>query len=322
MQWIIHIGTQKTGSKAIQKYLLSNNIKKNNHKIIFPLSGRENLWHNPIFNEIQFGKSQLLENAVHEAEAHSADFGIISSESLYTLNLNQIKLIFNTLGPSKIVLFIRRQDQLINSLYNQYIKAHKVNFEYIKNFEKSILKYNRKFDHMATVTRWAKIFGKENITPIIYNKKNCSIKLFFENIGIKNIFTKEKLKTLNPNPALDIEGIKILRLVKQLNINDSDIPSLVNSANLLLKNNFVDTYSLGDQYLLSLQQRKIIFNNYIDSNSELHRTFFKDKKTLFEDIDFNEVMYTDNRIDCDLVYSIFKYSGVPFPSVRFKELGY
>lgn len=165
MKWLIHIGTQKTGSKAIQKFLVNeiSRIKKN--KVCYPKCGRENLWHLPINQELTSGKANLLISAMEEAQQSGAKIGIISSESLYRLKEDKIKIIHSVLGAAKIVLFIRRQDQLVNSLHNQLIKAHRIDHEQITQFEAAMMRYNPHFDHWKTLQKWGGDFWAKQHDP-------------------------------------------------------------------------------------------------------------------------------------------------------------
>lgn len=214
MNWVLHIGTQKTGSKAIQRFLANHLSLVSKHNICFPVSGRDGIWHQPIYHELLVGETQKLEMAVNEGAASSVDIGLLSCEALYLLTSPQIEILFRILGRAKIVLFVRRQDQLVNSMYNQLIKAHRVNFEYIKNFESRIESYNSDFDHMPTVQRWGDVFGFDHIIPIIYDKNTSSIEKFFFHIGINDIAVENGEQSDNPNPALNFEALKILRLIK------------------------------------------------------------------------------------------------------------
>lgn len=310
MNWILHIGTQKTGSKAIQKFLVDNSKFLFEKNILFPVAGREGVWHKPIYNELILGMSQKLSMAIQEGVKSNADLGVISYEKLYELTVPQIELLYNVLGPAKVVLYIRRQDQLINSILNQLIKAHRVNYEYICNFESKLLEYNLNFDHMATIKRWSGIFGSDNVMPIIYNKKTSSIETFFSRLGVKDVVNSEAYLRNNPNPALDLAALEILKIVKKLNKKDEDLPHLVTTAHRVLRNSFIDTYIFGDLNSLSEFQKKAILEKYRSSNSELKEKYFPNMESIFIEPDFCEAKTSNNSINMDTVYTIFHEAGI------------
>ena len=310
MDWVLHIGTQKTGSKAIQRYLVDGNLSTLERSVLFPESGREGLWHQPIYDELLAGNSKMLQMASQEGEASCADVGVISCEAMYLFTSSQIELLFRTLGRAKVVIFIRRQDQLVNSMYNQLIKAHRVNFEYIKNYESQLLNYNPDFDHMSTIERWGKVFGFDNIIPIIYDKNTNAVHEFLLNIEINNVSDAKSSLSSNPNPALDASALTILRAVKQLNDKDEDLPPLVGAAHQVLRYHFVDTYSQGDQYLLTLAQRSIIYEFYRESNSAINDRYFSGRECLFPELESSEMMISTENVDMDVVRMIYREAGM------------
>lgn len=306
MKWVVHIGTEKTGSKAIQKFLLCHSADSLNPKLCFPKSGREGLWHEPIYEELIAGKNAMLKMAAEEATKSSAELNVISYEGLNVLSVPQIISIQKVIGPATIVLFIRRQDQFVNSYYNQLIKAHRVDIDYIEKFEESINDYNIDYDHMQTIRRWAEVFGEKNIIPIIYNKQISSVKQFLNHIGISEDFNDCENGDNNPNPALNLEAMKILKYVKKINRHTQvQLPQLVNAAHKILRESFVDTYRIGDQYLLPFYQRNLIFSHYKESNEEVRRCFFPDMPYLFPPLTQCEIDHEIVHVNKGIIQRIF-----------------
>lgn len=66
MDWIVHIGAQKTGSKAIQEFLGHEPHRIAGRTFCFPSSGRVGTWHRPIHEELANGQSDLLQAAIQE----------------------------------------------------------------------------------------------------------------------------------------------------------------------------------------------------------------------------------------------------------------
>lgn len=285
---IIHIGTQKTGSKAIQHFLTSDLATSTGGMLCFPESGREGVWHEPLYHDLVRGVTGRLEMVCREVAASGAREGVLSCEAFYRLPEDRIRLLHEIVGISTIVVFVRRQDQLINSLYNQLIKAHRVSFDQILKFEQMVDDYLPEFDHMVTVDRWGRVFGHDRIIPIIYHKQGSAVDRFMEHLhqsmDIDWLPARMTNASVNPNPALDLRGLKILRRVKQLCPRDEDLPRLTNAAHSVLRDLFIDTYENGDQYVFPTYKRQAIVECYRDSNECLRARYFPEHDSLFSPV--------------------------------------
>ncbi len=190
---ILHIGTEKTGTTTIQEFLHLNRDLLANNGIYFPKSiGIRNhrplaLWCLPNEKDDAYLRiNNLTENTQRKnwREDILAKFEkeisglkpeiklvIISSEHLSSLlnHPSEIETLKNFLNKwftdIKIVIYLRRQDRLVVSRYNT---ACKVGF-----IVKSILPHPAKLRHFVNyqnlLGKWSSIFGKESITPRIFN---------------------------------------------------------------------------------------------------------------------------------------------------------
>ena len=146
LQWVIHIGVAKTGSKALQTFLSSELVRLHGEMGFYPTSGRAGIWHEPLHDELLAGNTSALAAAVSEATSQSARLTFLSYEGLCDLPTPGIRDLQQKVGSAKIVLFLRRQDQIVNSFYNQLIKAHRSTIEDIERFEQQLGSYLQTFD--------------------------------------------------------------------------------------------------------------------------------------------------------------------------------
>jgi hypothetical protein len=97
----------------------------------------------------------------------------LSSENFQLADPEEIKCFFNQskiLFSYKIILFVRSQDELLESEYNQLIK--------VRVETRSLYEYLRdSFDgnFMDLGLRWEKVFGKENLIFKIYDASKTNI---------------------------------------------------------------------------------------------------------------------------------------------------
>lgn len=180
MNIILHIGYNKTGTSSIQAFLDSKREELLQRDILYPSTG--------IFDCAHYGISGLLigkplsklvradKQLVDDLRAEIVDAGsscvVISSEYFIVANPIQIATIkdflIETLGAKsvKIVLYVRRHDLWIESLFNQEVKTQdNPAWELdIRDYFLHILGgQNPSLSYLETIDQWAKVFGSEAI---------------------------------------------------------------------------------------------------------------------------------------------------------------
>ena len=239
MRWVIHIGMQKTGSKAIQHFLANEADKIRDVRLCFAPQGREGIWHLPIYSALLEGDASQLQAAVSETNERDWDIGVFSSEDFFQLPPKSIQLTHEILGDAQIILFLRSQPDLINSLLNQFAKAHRVSADEVAAFERELGKYDPEFDYRAVISKWSDVFGRQAITPVIYEKGVDSVQLFCHAIGVAIPSTYQR--TINPNPALSKSAYDAFVGAKSA-ISISELPKAVERLHRDFSNQMVDTF--------------------------------------------------------------------------------
>lgn len=280
MRWVLHIGTQKTGSKALQHVLSHELDRVAGARVYYPAAGREGIWHEPVYYALEAGNSSLLKAARDEARGARADYAILSCEGFYELPPAAIARIREVIGEATVVLLLRRQDSLLNSWYNQLIKAHKVAIDEIRDFERRLTDYHPASDHFATLQKWAAVFGWECQRPIIYRKSTCVVDEFFGELGLR--IDRTDLKLPNPNKALDARAASLVRGVKELIGTGPELPQLIQMLHEQFGANFVDTFESEECYLFDMAARQKILNLYTESNERVRCRFFPERDSLFD----------------------------------------
>ena len=69
-------------------------------------------------------------------------------------------LLHEKIGQTRIAIVLRRQDKFANSYMNQLVKAQRVSFEAICQFEDTITDYDLHFDYQATLNQMGEISGE------------------------------------------------------------------------------------------------------------------------------------------------------------------
>jgi hypothetical protein len=177
----IHIGLQKTGTTFLQRSLHNLHQELARIGIIYPdtsagLNVKGPAAHHFVPHAIQNVRTKytpdadfsLLDKHVKEIkyEISRGSIGIVSSENFSLLteesHIRQLRDIFPERNV-KILVYLRRQDAWIDSLYGQMVKVGRKNT--VGDFIRS---QQRRLDYNDLIDRWATAFGEDNIVVRTY----------------------------------------------------------------------------------------------------------------------------------------------------------
>jgi hypothetical protein len=279
MDWVIHIGYQKTGSKALQRFFAHEPERRPDTRLAYPLAGRDRLWHRPMHDLLLLGDPALVRAAVAEVSAASHDLAVLSYEGFCTMPVQAIRMLRSEVGPARIVLFLRRQDDLANSMLNQVVMGHQTGWEWIEEFRTKIADYDAMLDYRVLLSNWAECFGEQNLVPLLYGKEEDVSVRFGKAVGLPVLPLDETAG--NPNPALDAEGIRLLCELKQ-GVPDEELPALVQRSHERLADRMIDTFRQQGVGLIDPKTRATINSHYVESNEWVRKRWFPERATLFE----------------------------------------
>lgn len=221
----IHIGTGKTGTTAIQKFIDTNsellevkyNIKySTTHKID---SAHHELCSNFtrdvdfVIEEIMKKRLQLL---IAEAKDSTCNTFIISSENFPGVTEQEIKNIYiDTLKhyfDVHVIVYVRRQDEYIESWFAQLIKTERYN----ANIKNLIVDLNKAglLDYYLMINKWSTHISKENIHLKVYEKsqfyKGNIFNDFMQLFGIEDLQYFTLLEN-DPNASLSRDQVILIK---------------------------------------------------------------------------------------------------------------
>ena len=281
----IHIGTHKTGSTAIQRALWSNQNALLQKGVVFLSLPRE-IKTLEICEELNLDIVHSFRKYLDRRVAKKRDKGskairyVMSWEGFSgnaldgylnaAIAAQHIKRATEGMDV-RIVVYLRKQDEFIESMYAQRIKAgESYTFQ---SFLDSLPAFS--FNWEQLLTSYSELFGKENMIVRRYDKAvllepNSLLLDFFQAIGIdmQDITFHEGFVNLNPGYTRD--ALEIARLSNPyLNSNEK-----VDLRQILQQTSFKQPFESYSYF--SDKNRNVLLLQYADSNAIVAREYFNE----------------------------------------------
>ncbi|HFU1643803.1 TPA: hypothetical protein ACH4W3_000422 [Campylobacter lari] len=297
----VHIGTVKTGTTTIQKFLFLNKSMLKNFGFLIseyfgaPITYGKDEFFDSFANE-NWEKcyKENIANFYQEINNSKANKILISSEGLHAhlLRLDDVekfrKFLLSTgkISKIKIIIYLREPSSMAVSLYSELIKN-----AYAKNLPLMEANHKDRFIHdcdYKTIQIWASIFGKENIVVRLFDQDEFHqedlLKDFIYSIDLN--WDSKFIIPIKQNESLDLIGIKLLSHISRENSKNGVIQ---------LWHPFCRHFQSKDPFL-KFNPPKEIMQSYIDyfeeSNEWVRKEFFPHKERLFPKKDLSN--YKEN----------------------------
>jgi hypothetical protein len=303
----IHIGTEKTGSTALQAVSGVNRKALSRHGILYPaVPGDRNhirltlfaadgpktvnlrrlagLASNASFTNFRAKFAEELRIEIEESRCTRI---YLSNEHLSSRLVSKKEIIrladvVRPLGEIvKIVVYLRPQAELFLSSYSTAIKAGR-----LKPLEPPAGIYDRRYNYERTLSLWADVFGEENVLVRIYDRKTLVagdvVKDFFSTIGFE------------PGSDIKIPAVVNARLdsvtLRFLQEFNRHVPSFVKGsvnpergdiASALTKKSIISASGVSASILRKIAEL------YKESNGQIARRFLnRSDGKLFDDVNY------------------------------------
>ena len=285
---LLHIGVPKTGSTALQQFLSVNAAVLARAGWSYPDVSRRGWGHHDLAFLLGDGypdwaKPQprgLDELAADLATACRDSIGVILSSENFYLFADPLRtrdlLVRSGLHPGsiRIIVYLRRQDDMHLSWYNQAVKAQ----GYAGTLEESIRATAGTWDYAARLEPWQAAFGGDNLVIRVYPSRHCDDgpqgfdvrRDFLTAAGIDP--TEFKFGVAAPNVRLNRDLLEFQRLINRL-----PLPAVAKRAyhrELMALTTATDGSPLfADQPLLDAAGRRELLERHGPGNTALARRY-------------------------------------------------
>lgn len=277
---ILHIGTHKTGTTFIQRFLASFQQELLFEGILYPTSGRPKATGSHQFGHHLLGWSackmkglDFFENeqdwlkVLEEIQAVNPKMVVISSEAFGSCSSEQITRVRKYFADFdiKVIIYLRNQFDFMLSWYKECVKSTM----YKGSFREFIPEHIYFCDYDRLLTKWIDVFGRERVEVKLYDK-------------------------LKREPGLEIDLLKTLKLTpekfKQFLVNSpKENVSPSDSKIVLIQLINALEAKLGSRGSLRKNLRTLI-------PEKIKQSFFSNDFSIIETKFFNKTIYTEQEI--------------------------
>jgi hypothetical protein len=292
---ILHIGLEKTGTTTLHKFLDINREALLGHHIFHPaaVAGRRH-WRLPLCVQklrghlLQRQQGLLTEEDVQKLRvavrreledelsgAADADTVILSSELCSSRLVTDEELVglrdllLPLCGDFVVVVYIRRQDEYLISLYSTAVQSGSIAPLDFPSNPNEIARY----DYWDILSRWARVFGRERILCRRFERSSLIsgdiVTDFLMTTGLSDAAQLTRPK--NENQSLDASCIEFLRRLNQ-HMGEHDTERSRNQVIMALS-------ECSGGPLLTMPRAKLaaFMSRYDASNEKLAAEFFPDE---------------------------------------------
>lgn len=302
MKLILHIGTEKTGTTSIQRFLIFNRELLNSNSILIPKTishaDGNHRWA-PVFAydddfEDEFTKqfltkrpqerkelsNQKLIEFKKEISMSNANICIISSEHLSSRltkieNIKKLKELFSSLFDDiSIILYIRQPIEAAISLLSTLIKCGNVPKGLNLNH------FSIYLNNLKIIKNWETVFN-DNLNIKLFNRNE-----FIEGDLIKDFCWESKIDLTSrfkiPDKLNETLNLDQMRYLKYLN---QHIPFFINDKVNKKRRNLTQfiskRFKSSNYFLPTLEEYELFKEHFAEDNNYIRKKYFPEKNELW-----------------------------------------
>ncbi|MFC3121934.1 hypothetical protein [Agaribacter flavus] len=287
----LHVGPHKTGTTAIQKFLLDNTGACFQQNLFYPRKYIHIFGHHCFRSVVKERKLNAVEKAFFLDSKHDI---LLSSEDFISLDIADFEYLRESLDPLNIVIVFawRRASYKLYSIWQEVIK-HGGTIDFFEYY----------YDHLARpstsqmlspdlkLNTFVNVFGKQNVKVLDYDTSRANNSLFQDFIKVcgltwNNNFSVSKIDDTAKNQSMQLHDIEIVRALNGVMAKKYDYHgSQVRLAYNQYKGN-LNRVHLSElvNIIREHTHKKVVGNYFIDTRAEkLMQKRFKENMLNYQD---------------------------------------
>lgn len=324
----ICIGTPKTGTTALQMLLRENEDELNKQGYCYPSFelGIESFYEHRNGQFLLYKSKHKEGKEEHEAKVRDMAYAqlqgyiekypniILSEEQIWYRSRyykdfwNDVLERFHALGCEvKVIVYLRRQDLLVQSLWNQSVKMFRKNkLSFRTCIEKNYFKSYR-FDYYENLKYIEKFLGKDNIIVRPYERgrfegeQHTLFSDFFQSVGL--VLTDGFKESASANYGLEGNFLEMKRWINNMP-GYSEIRDFLGRPVLNASMYFTDLGENEKPNMFSYQEQKAFLAQFEESNRKVAQEYLGRKEGIlfYDDVrEEPEWTFREDRMFRDIV---------------------
>lgn len=291
-QLLLHVGLPKTGTTAFQHYLIHHRDALEAAGTLVPATAIEAgnylgyclLDRIPplIHNRLDLSSDEVYSRICREIVNSPQPRALISCEMLSLISSDLFEegrglaRLFELLAPHsfdiRIIIYLRRQDEFLESWYNQTVKTHQFYRLYTGSIEEFAAEQMPLLDYASLLARWESFVGRSRLQVCEYRGQNLVSELIQSLHLCPAVSGAESSEEQRKNLSLSSFGVELMRHLNKYPVDKSTPAATALLCDVICR--LEQQLQIRSSHaLLTEDQRRSVLESCRDSNQQIRSEY-------------------------------------------------